>query len=84
MGQVLFDDLLLADFSLNVSNQPGPGHVTIDLAHLCHLGRSGPRHFELKAHGDAHFLHHDPVRHTVQVVLREADRYHLVYDSRNV
>ncbi len=84
VGQVLFDDLLLADFSLNVCNDQGPDQVTIDLARLCHQGRTLAHHFELEANGDALFLHHDPTRFTIQVARREADSYHLVYHSRNL
>lgn len=82
LGQVLWDDLVLAEFSLSVNQGQGSDQVNIDLASLCRQGRKHATHFELETHGDARFLEAASKGYSIHVALCEANAHRLVYDSK--
>lgn len=81
LGQVLWNKLLVAEFSLTVG-QSGPPSLCIDPQSLMSPGISHSRtHFELDEGGVARFL--TGRTYSVHVARQEANSHRLVFHSQN-
>ena len=78
-GQIVWEELLLAEFSLTVAEAGEPATVLIDAQSLCAGGPRKQHHYELSSGSKARF--ESAGNHTICMARREAAGFRLVFDS---